>query len=633
MTDSNIETLDVLKNYITYSNPPHYAVLVKGPWGCGKTHVVDTFLAKEIGDRRGALKRVLDGHDDKIWFYVSLYGASSIKDIHAAIISEVLPATNNNYLSFGMGLIKTGLSFFGGSSELDFSILAKIPDNAIYVFDDLERAKLDINEIFGFVNTLVEHGDHRVILIAHEEKISGAHSEAKTNDGAAADENGAPSGSAGASENSYFKRREKVIGRVLTIQSDIEEAFIYFVSRVESEEASGYFQSRKAKLVDVYRQSGTENLRGLQQSLWDVERLYKCLNEAQKSKPDALEKLVLLFFALCLQQKSGEILRADIQAREGHVTLRGGPETPLSYANDRYSAINLFDPILSSELLEPMLFDGIFSKDKIQRHLETTLEFGAKEAVPNWKILTEFYVASEDAYLSALNTAKMDLAAGAIKAPGELLHILSAMVQASRNGLIEEDEAALLESFKTYIAARVDDGSLKYDPEVGAGFRGSGFGGYTFASAGEQFHKDFAETLRQACQDIREQRVAGCASDLLGKIQDNDIDGFASDLTSVTSIMSRYVDDPVLAKIDRNAFVDAFVALTGDQKETVLGALIRRYRGRGGIDTAFPGERPWLSAVRDELENRKSEMSGFESARTDWQIKHRFGLILGEKEN
>ena len=39
-----------------------------------------------------------------------------------------------------------------------------IPHNAVLVFDDLERCDCPINEVFGFLNELVEHEKTKVIL-------------------------------------------------------------------------------------------------------------------------------------------------------------------------------------------------------------------------------------------------------------------------------------------------------------------------------------------------------------------------------------------------------------------------------------------------------------------------------------
>lgn len=42
----------------------------------------------------------------------------------------------------------------------------------IFIFDDIERCDCPINELFGFINGLVEHEGAKVILVAYEKEIS-----------------------------------------------------------------------------------------------------------------------------------------------------------------------------------------------------------------------------------------------------------------------------------------------------------------------------------------------------------------------------------------------------------------------------------------------------------------------------
>lgn len=43
----------------------------------------------------------------------------------------------------------------------------------IFIFDDLERCECPINELFGFLNELIEHENTKVIIIANEKEVSG----------------------------------------------------------------------------------------------------------------------------------------------------------------------------------------------------------------------------------------------------------------------------------------------------------------------------------------------------------------------------------------------------------------------------------------------------------------------------
>lgn len=81
MSNPNEHIEDFLKYYFKLKNSPHYAVLLKGNWGVGKT-----WLLKDV-------MKQLDSPDDhtKKYLYVSLYGVESFKDIENEFFRELYP--------------------------------------------------------------------------------------------------------------------------------------------------------------------------------------------------------------------------------------------------------------------------------------------------------------------------------------------------------------------------------------------------------------------------------------------------------------------------------------------------------------------------------------------------------------
>lgn len=165
----------------------NYAILIDGEWGCGKTFFVKNDLSKAIEEQeeqeRKCSKRVIK--------YISLYGCKSILDVQENLawsfaenaretISKRLQVTDKT------AIVTKNIMLTG--RKIGNVILKKFaPDGTIYnitsdwlnmssfifVFDDLERCDCPINEVFGFLNELVEHEKTKVILVANEEEISG----------------------------------------------------------------------------------------------------------------------------------------------------------------------------------------------------------------------------------------------------------------------------------------------------------------------------------------------------------------------------------------------------------------------------------------------------------------------------
>lgn len=132
MTDAQIieETLRYLSD-----KAYNYAILIDGEWGFAEE-------AKEnLDNKTGA-----SGYATKISGNILL----SSRKIGNAILKKFAPEAN--------------------AYEIASDWLAM--KSYIFVFDDIERCDCPLNEVFGFINGLVEHEGTKVILVANEKEIS-----------------------------------------------------------------------------------------------------------------------------------------------------------------------------------------------------------------------------------------------------------------------------------------------------------------------------------------------------------------------------------------------------------------------------------------------------------------------------
>lgn len=173
------EIMSYVKNRIY-----NYAVLIDGDWGTGKTY----FIQKSIIP-------TLEG-SGYMPIYISLYGVNSTDTVSQKIALSILtnklpsdkrtvakqclPAIGSFVLPIGQTLLNaTGISilepFFKSPVE-DIpwdTIFKKFNDSRkrIFIFDDLERCSLPINEILGYINSLVEHESEKVLIVANQQAI------------------------------------------------------------------------------------------------------------------------------------------------------------------------------------------------------------------------------------------------------------------------------------------------------------------------------------------------------------------------------------------------------------------------------------------------------------------------------
>ena len=152
----------------------HYALLINGEWGCGKTFFVKDTLMKHIKEE---LSRDVS--------YISLYGVKTTEEISQMLCFQSIKGRMGSagtfvdtkggqvFTTLLSAATKIGLGKIGADNNSVEDILTKIQnyDKSVIIFDDLERCNCSINEILGYINNFVEHTDASVILVANEEEI------------------------------------------------------------------------------------------------------------------------------------------------------------------------------------------------------------------------------------------------------------------------------------------------------------------------------------------------------------------------------------------------------------------------------------------------------------------------------
>lgn len=251
----NTLILDFLNSYADNPNP-QYAVMLKGKWGCGKTHLIKQWKKRfdETADT-----------DEEITLkpiYISTYGMDSVNDIKTTIDRELNPFFYSKTGRFIKGILKlagkvvfkTSMDLNDNSKEdgsfsatLDSLSLLQVEDDSIkgvkfLIFDDIERCLIEMKELLGFINYFVEHCNCHVVVIGDENHLEEL-----------------PKAVLG-----EFK--EKTIGKEFEIQPDIEEAIEYFLDEVP---VSDYLKEMRDFIIACFMCTKSDNLRILRQCLYD----------------------------------------------------------------------------------------------------------------------------------------------------------------------------------------------------------------------------------------------------------------------------------------------------------------------------------------------------------------------------
>lgn len=177
---SNDEIVEVIIEHFKNSILKQ-AIMIDGEWGSGKTHFVKHQLIPKLKNEFIQNQNESSSSNYKV-LYISLYGFESCSQIYEAIYGEFVNSKlekmgNNKFLvSSGIQvlskLISTGLS----AVNIDTEKLPKLEDllcldNMILIFDDLERCIIEVNQVFGCINSLVEHSNTNVVIVGNQNEI------------------------------------------------------------------------------------------------------------------------------------------------------------------------------------------------------------------------------------------------------------------------------------------------------------------------------------------------------------------------------------------------------------------------------------------------------------------------------
>lgn len=155
------------------------AIMLTGEWGSGKSYYVKTKLKSFLEDKKnGKYKCVI----------VSLYGLSDTSEISKAIYTELRtikksPSSETANTTKAVGKIICKTVFNGLVSKVGFDIgnvkdedLQKVYEsidltNKLIVLEDIERTKIDIIELLGYINNMCENDGVKVLLVTNESEL------------------------------------------------------------------------------------------------------------------------------------------------------------------------------------------------------------------------------------------------------------------------------------------------------------------------------------------------------------------------------------------------------------------------------------------------------------------------------
>lgn len=301
----------IINQILDYIKDERYrqAILIDGEWGTGKT-----FLVKEK-----IMNRLIYELENKNIYYISLYGISSSEQIISEIYSSMIEKfidnnVNKNHsttvkkgITITSKLLTAGMKYFNISPEElpKMSDLKELKETIIF-FDDLERCEIEINQMLGILNNLVEHNDVKIILIANQNEIGkmlfskgienkynvALDNRLMLSDDIENNKNNKISYTKEQlinrteklfSEDFLYKRvKEKLIGLTIYYQPNFYEVFDSILQKfITNEKEKIFLINHKKELIDIFVEENHYNIRTLIFGLITFDKFYDIIDSIE----------------------------------------------------------------------------------------------------------------------------------------------------------------------------------------------------------------------------------------------------------------------------------------------------------------------------------------------------------------
>ena len=454
-------------DYYTALTAPHYAVLLTGKWGIGKTFFITKYMEKIFPKQEDESEKI-----PKI-IKISLNGVQTKDEIDDMIIKEFHPFMNKKSARltgkiFSSLLKSQGIDLDNLKTDDFFNIYHP---ESIYIFDDLERCCMPIEASLGYINSFVENNNCKVIIIGNEEEIASYADNQK--------------------KASYKSIKEKVIGKTLRMMPETENALNYFLEQLQKGEGREFLKSQRDLIIQMYQTSKLDNLRILQQSLNDFERLYAYLEDKHKKHEMFMKDLVMLFFVLSFETKAGHFSCRDLEKwkdseilkflNNSYVTDDKKKEIEkndyLGKYGEHFGNIIKYNNIFSDDMLTYILEDGFFPEDDIKQELDDLpAYFPSKEP---WRNLWHWINQKSEELDSMLEQFEQDFKKRKYSDIGVILHVFGLRLYFSENGLLTQGTAAEIEKecrqYVDEIAPSLSEENFDFETSSLTGMYGLGF--------------------------------------------------------------------------------------------------------------------------------------------------------------
>lgn len=329
---TNNEITQYIEHYIEKDKTKN-AIMLSGDWGIGKSYYIQYELVPFLQTREIAQCVV-----------ISLYGMNNVAEISKSIYLELRAKklqSQNEITATGKMMAKTvwkGItSYFGIDLSCSEEDMQKIYESVnlsgkLIIMEDIERTQINILELLGYVNSLVEQDRIKVLLVVNEKELieyvsndNGVLSEKKTTEDSL---DVARSRIRAYTEKTqkYFAVKEKTIGDTLQFEGDFKSAVKSIILNYKDSLLSKFADESHVQdicqLLWIYK---SNNLRSFIFACQKTVDIFEKLPESYDD--DFIQCIFYGIIIFSLRLKSGGIMHWD--GEENYSVNLGDERAPL----------------------------------------------------------------------------------------------------------------------------------------------------------------------------------------------------------------------------------------------------------------------------------------------------------------
>ncbi len=493
----NQSVADALDAYLELKRPK-FAALIDSPWGSGKTWFIRKYFEekkKEIDSRSMPEKKAEQDKCEPVFCYVSLFDIADAKDIDTSIIAQANPLfyskNAKRWGRFSRFALERTVSYLpienpDKVSEVISSTIQQLlnrrPENFVVCLDDIERTRLPIEMVFGYMSSLLEEADAKVILLCNSNEM----------------EKG---------KKHYFDMfREKVIGISLSIYDDKESIFNEAIDTA-CDDIKHIINENKNIILNIYDISNTKNLRHIRRIVFEFSILYKNISDNLKKDKIFISDILKYLFVLSIEKHSNpnsfdEKFNWDSKQWFGSLSLNNiKAERTLS----KYS-IDTFCGLFCPKFWKDFIFYGIIDNEYIDSYYKISEYNKDKRDIPEPLKLFHFWRMNDEDFEYNYEKMIYNIEHGIYTDPGIILHAYSEQLLFSKIGLKNIDLQKIVEHVKQYIEY-IDFKKLNRDSDLFM-YNKYHYEGFKFYESETQEFKEIYEIVKyQYVKKIQEKYI------------------------------------------------------------------------------------------------------------------------------